>query len=349
MQRITFILFVIIIGFSACSSSKTSRKPVTNIQITPSNKMVSFGNEITVDIQSRFTKPKIESIELYLNNKLIEKSNQSNFSLKINTKDYLPGNYTIKTIATNTDGKQGTNYVRISVVSNLKPRQLGYKLHESFPHNTKNYTEGFEFYKGKIYEGTGNNNESFIYTYRPGNKSFDSSVKLNKQFFGEGITVLNNKLYQLTYKAQKGFIYDPITLKKTGEFNFKSKEGWGLTNDGKYLIMSNGTSSIIYIDPDSFKEVKRIEVSTPKGFVSNINELEYVNGVIYANIWTTQTIVKFEAETGRVLAFINMNGLLTNLQNNKVDVFNGIAYQPDEKMFYVTGKWWPNIYKVTFQ
>lgn len=349
MQRIIYILFILIVGFSACSSSKTSRKPVTNIQITPSNNVVSFGNEITVDVESRFTKPKIESIELYLNNQLIKKSSEDNFTVSIATKDYLPGNFTLKTIATNSDGKQGTNYVRFSVISNIEPKQLGYQLHESFPHSTKNYTEGFEFYQGKLYEGTGNKDESYIYIYRPGNKNVDSSVKLDKQFFGEGITVLNNKLYQLTYKAQKGFIYDPVSLKKTGEFSFNSKEGWGLTNDGKYLIMSNGTSSIISIDPETFKEVKRIEVSTPKGFVSNINELEYVDGVIYANIWTTKTIVKFEAETGRVLAFINMNDLLTNLQNNRVDVFNGIAYQPEEKMFYVTGKWWPNIYKVSFQ
>ena len=349
MQRIIFAIFIILIGFSACSSSKTSRKPVTNIQITPANNVVSFGNEFTVDVQSRITKPKIESIALYLNNELITNSSEDNFSVKIDTKKHLPGNYTIKTVATNSDGKQGTNYVRISILSDIQPQQLNYQLHASLPHSTENYTEGFEFYKGKLYEGTGNKDESFIYVYRPGSKTAEITAKLDKQFFGEGITILNGKLYQLTYKAQKGFIYDPENLTKTGEFTFKSKEGWGLTNDGKYLIMSNGTSSVIYIDPDNFKEVKRIEVSTPKGFVSNINELEYVDGVIYANIWTTQTIVKFEAETGRVLAFIDMNGLLTNLQNNRIDVFNGIAYHAEEKMFYVTGKWWPAIYKVTFQ
>ena len=160
---------------------------------------------------------------------------------------------------------------------------------------------------------------------------------------------MNDKIYQLTYKAQKGFVYDVNTFEKIGEFTFASKEGWGLTNNGELLIMSDGTSKISYIDPENFKVVKSIEVSFPDGFVNNLNELEYVDGVIYANIWTSEKIVKFDAETGKVMAFINMNGLLTNFNAQRVDVLNGIAYHPDEQLFYVTGKWWPRVFKVVFE
>lgn len=349
MKITIFSIFIMVIGFSACSSSTTSRKPVTNIQITPSNNIVAYGNEFSITVLSKITNPKIEQLELYFNNQLIKTSSENTFSVKLNSKDYSTGKYSIKTIAKNADGKTGVNYSTLSIVSDIKPEQKSYKLIGSLPHSTSNYTEGLEFYDGKLYEGTGNNDESYIFIYNPKSEKIYNSLKIDKQYFGEGITVLNNKLYQLTYKAKKGFIYDPETLIKIGEFNFNSPEGWGLTNDGKYLIMSDGTSVITFINPENFKVEKTIEVSTPSAFVSNINELEYVNGVIYANIWTTHTIAKIDANTGRVLAFINMEGIFTNMNNQRVDVLNGIAYEPNEKVFYVTGKWWPNLYKVTFE
>ncbi|MDA3780770.1 MAG: glutaminyl-peptide cyclotransferase, partial [Bacteroidales bacterium] len=293
--------------------------------------------------------PKIISSEVYFNNKLIERTNESSTSISIYSDTLSTGKYAIKTIAKNSDGKIGVNYSSVSIVSNIKPEQLSYKIIETLPHNSANYTEGFEFYDNDLLEGTGNYNESFIYSYKPKSDKINKSIKNDNQYFGEGITVLNNKLYQLTYKSQKGFVYNAKTFEKINEFSFTSKEGWGLTNNGSSLIMSNGSSIITYLNPNTFKIEKTIEVSTPKGFVSNLNELEFVDGVIYANIWTTETIVKFDAKTGRVLAFINMNGLLNNFTNNRIDVLNGIAYEPNEKLFYVTGKWWPKMYKVIFQ
>ncbi|MFA9391459.1 MAG: glutaminyl-peptide cyclotransferase [Prolixibacteraceae bacterium] len=349
MKTVIVALIIIIIGFSGCSSSTTSRKPVTNIQITPSNNVVVYGNEFSIVVQSKIVRPKITELTLYLNNKLIKQSTDPDFSVSINSKEYTTGKYSIKTVAKNEDGKIGVNYSSISIISDITPKKLGYKLHGQLPHNTSYYTEGLEFYKGKLYEGTGNYGESYVTFYKPNSIKNIKSHKNDKQYFGEGITILDEKLYQLTYKSKKGFIYEPETLEKIAEFNFDSKEGWGLTNDGIHLIMSNGSSIISFINPKNFKVEKTIEVSTPTGFVSNINELEYLDGVIYANIWTTQTIAKIEASTGRVLAFINMEGILTNLKNKRIDVMNGIAYEPEQQLFYITGKWWPYLYQVTFE
>lgn len=349
MKLIFYIIIVMLIGFIGCSSSSTARKPVTNILITPSNNIVVYGNEFTITVQSKIIKPRIEEIEIYINNQLIEKVKSSSATITLNSKDFSTGKHTIKTIAKNEDNKTGINYASFSIFSDIQPKQLTYQLISRLPHNTANYTQGLEFYDNKLYEGTGNYNESYIYVYNPENQKIYNSLKIDVQYFGEGITILNNKLYQLTYKAQKGFVYDAVTLEKLNEFTFASKEGWGLTNDGNHLIMSDGSSSLIYINPENFQIEKKINVCTPTGFVSNINELEYVDGVIYANIWTTQTIVKIEEKTGRVLAFIDMNGLMNNLTNHRIDVFNGIAYEPNEKLFYVTGKWWPYIFKITFE
>lgn len=343
-------LLLIIIGFTNCSSkSKPARKPVTNIQISPSNKVITYGNEFTINLTSRVSKPKVISIDLFIDNQLIETSNNETFSVTLNSKDFLPGQHIIHTVAKNSAEKVGKNYINISIVSDIEPEKLTYKVVKTLRHNTKYFTEGFEFYNDKLFESTGNYGESFIYVYHPEIEKIYTSLKLPDQYFGEGITVLNNKLYQLTYKSHKGFIYDANNFEKLGEFTFNSDEGWGLTNDGKYLIMSDGTSKITYIDPNSFKIVKIITVTYPKGLLKNINELEYVNGVFYANIWTTQTIVKFDAETGRVLAFIDMKGLLDNLPYGKIEVLNGIAYNEKEGLFYITGKWWPYMFKVKFE
>lgn len=350
MKLIYLSLIIAVIGFTACSSkTNASRKPVTNILIAPANRTVAQGNSFTISVKSRFTKPQIVEIQLYLNNELIEKSNSDAFEHTLDTRLILPGKHTIKTIAKNSKGLIGTNFTTVSVVSGIRPQQLSYRIIESVEHNTKNYTQGLEFYKGKLYESTGNHGESFIYEYSNNKVKVEKQLKIDNQYFGEGITILNDKIYQLTYKAQKGFVYDVNTFEKINEFTFASKEGWGLTNNGELLIMSDGTSKISYIDPESFKVVKSIEVSFPDGFVNNLNELEYVDGAIYANIWTSEKIVKFDAETGKVMAFINMNGLLTNFNAQRVDVLNGIAYHPDEQLFYVTGKWWPRVFKVVFE
>jgi glutamine cyclotransferase len=349
MKLITLSFLIALTGFAACSSkTSTQRKPVTNIQISPANRTIIHGNEFTVKLQSRYTKPEIESIELYLNDSLLTTSNKADFDYTINTKALLPGQYSLRTVAQNSKNQSGTNVSKISIVSGTPAQRLSYTVKGTLDHNTANYTQGFEFYNNNLYEGTGNYAESQLFAYQMPYMKVLRTHQLDDRYFGEGITILNDKLYQLTYKAQKGFVYNAETFEPTGEFGFQSKEGWGLTNNGTHLIMSDGTSKITYIDPQSFKIVKTIEVSHPGGFVNHLNELEYVDGVIYANIWPGETIVKFDAQNGNVIAFIDMRGLLSNFNTGRIDALNGIAWHKTEQVFYVTGKWWPKIFKVSF-
>jgi glutaminyl-peptide cyclotransferase len=350
LKNLIYSLLVFIIIISGCSNkNNSSRKPVTNIQFEPSNNIVEWGNDFTIHLDSKIKNLKIKKIELFADNKLIKSSDLLGFSVILNSKDFLPGNLPIKVISTKEDGEIGINNATILITSDVKPKKLQYKIIGNLPHNTQYFTEGFEFFGDKLFEGTGNNGSSLIASYNPSNGKIYNSLKIDNQYFGEGITILNDKIYQLTYKAQKGFIYNLNNFSKIGEFNFDSEEGWGLTNDGKNLIMSDGTSKIHFIDPENFKKIKSIEVCDNNGVISNINELEYVNGVIYSNIWMTETILKIDANTGKVLAYINMNGIQNQFNKTSIDVLNGIAFNKKEDLFYITGKYWPKIFKVKFE
>jgi len=162
------------------------------------------------------------------------------------------------------------------------------------------------------------------------------------------ITILNGKLYQLTYKSQIGFVRDLNTFEVIKSWSYKNAQGWGLTNDGKSLIMSDGTDYLYFLDPESLKEIKKIQVCNTKNSLQNLNELEYINGEIWANLWTTDTILKIDPETGKIIAEIDLSGLLSSNSNQKVpiDVLNGIAYDHDRNKIYVTGKLWPKLFEI---
>jgi glutamine cyclotransferase len=310
---------------------------------------VTFGNDFSISFHTKLKDGKIKQIDLFVDNQLITTTSELDFSTSLNSKNFLPGNHSIRIVALKTDGISATNYSSISIFSDIVPQKLNYKIHNTYSHNTSYFTEGLEFYKGLLFEGTGDYGTSYVISYNPKNGKMFSSIKIDDQYFGEGITILNGKIYQLTYKTRIGFVYNVNTFEKEGEFTFNSNEGWGFTNDGKNLIMSDGTSKIHFIDPTNFQVIKSIEVCDNKGILNNINELEYVNGIIYANILGRYTIIKIDASTGKVLAYINMEGLLASINSSSVDVLNGIAYNQSENNFYVTGKFWPKMFSVRFE
>jgi len=159
---------------------------------------------------------------------------------------------------------------------------------------------------------------------------------------------MNDKIYQLTYRAQKGFVYNLANFARIDSFQFRSQQGWGLTNDGEYLIMSNGTHEIIWLDPENFTEIKRIQVANNQGIINNINELEFINGNLFANVYTTNMIIEIDPITGKVLSEINMEGILNLYQNteDQIDYMNGIAWDAETDRLFVTGKWWPRIFEI---
>jgi glutamine cyclotransferase len=173
-----------------------------------------------------------------------------------------------------------------------------------------------------------------------------ASRQLSAHFFGEGITIYGNRVIQLTWRAKVGFVYDRQTFQLLDTFNYPT-EGWGITHDGRSLIMSDGTSTLYLLDPQTFREVGRLEVHTRDGPVSRLNELEYVRGEIYANVWKTDRIVRISPQTGEVAGWIDLEGLLKPEDRyRRIDVLNGIAYDVKNDRLFVTGKLWPKLFEI---
>ncbi len=242
--------------------------------------------------------------------------------------------------------------------ANNLPALLNYTIINAYPHNSSSFTEGLEWYDNDLFESTGDTeyqgNSKLARTDLKTGKA-KQEINLDKAYFGEGMTILNDKIYMLTYREGKCFVFDLKSFKKIGEFNYTG-EGWGMTNDGKYLIMDDGSNNLYYRDPESFQVVKSVGVSDNNGPLGNINELEYVDGFIYANVWTTQYIVKIDPATGNVVGKADFTGVLnkyapgtfTDQQLATDAVLNGIAYDKIGKRFFVTGKNWPKVFEVKF-
>ena len=233
---------------------------------------------------------------------------------------------------------------------------ISFKVVKTFPHDTGSYTEGFLFHDNQLFESTGSP-QDFPLTrsvFGPVDlKSGKIDVKAEldrKTYFGEGILFFRDKIYQLTYKNQIGFIYDSKSYKQTGSFKYSNKEGWALTTDGTNIIMSDGTSVITYLDPDSLHVVKKLNVTFNGQSALFMNELEYINGYIYANIWTTTKIAKIDPATGKVVGLIDLLALYKEAsdKNPEAESTNGIAYDEKNDRIFVTGKFWPEIYQIKF-
>lgn len=230
---------------------------------------------------------------------------------------------------------------------------LDYSVVATLPHDTTSFTEGFLVQDGQLFESTGSpDGSSFRSVLGPVDAATGKitvKAELDKnQYFGEGIVFFKGKIYQVTYRTQKGFIYDAKTFKKSGEFSYTG-EGWGMTTDGNYIIMSNGTEVLSYFDAD-FKLVKTLSVKDNGYAQDSINELEYINGYIYANVWMTGYIIKIDPATGNIVAKINLTGLSYDMKNMHPYTMemNGIAYDAAKDKIYVTGKAWPKLYEVKF-
>lgn len=229
------------------------------------------------------------------------------------------------------------------------PAAMGYTVVKTYPHDTTSFTEGLLLHDGLLYESTGLEGESRLLKADLATGKAVKSIKLSNEDFGEGISIINNKIYQLTYTEHKAYVYD-MDFKKIGEFSWPY-EGWGMTTDGKYLILDTGGSNIYYVNPETFKIERTLSVFDNNGYVNNINELEYVDGALYANIWQTDYIIRINTQTGIVEARADMSDIWkkSNVTPGVTkDVLNGIAYDAAKKSFYVTGKRWPAIFEVKF-
>jgi glutaminyl-peptide cyclotransferase len=227
------------------------------------------------------------------------------------------------------------------------PLLMTYGVRAQWPHDIEAFTQGLVIHDGKLYESTGQKGESWMGVIDVKTGKPEKKVDLPAEYFGEGITILNNKIYQLTWTSKIGFVYDLKTFKRIQTFDYTTA-GWGITHDTKNLIMSDGSNKLTYLDTVSLKPVKSIAVTDEDGDVKDLNELEYIEGYIFANIWQTNNIVKIDPQTGKVVGRLDLSQLARDAQmrSPKVDVLNGIAYHPTTKLVLVTGKYWPMTYVI---
>lgn len=228
------------------------------------------------------------------------------------------------------------------------PDLYGYQIVRSHPHDPSAFTQGLTVVDGQLYEGTGLNGRSSLRRVDLLTGSVLQQIALDSRYFGEGIAVVGDRIVQLTYQTGVGFVYDRKTFAKLREFRYPG-EGWGLTYDGQRLIMSDGSDTVRFWNPETLEEQGRLRVRDGNTAIEAINELEYVDGALYANIWQTERIVRIDPKTGVVTAWMDMSNLLTASERARgVDVLNGIAHDPKTGNFLITGKLWPWVFEVKF-
>jgi len=221
----------------------------------------------------------------------------------------------------------------------------GYQIQRVFPHDPRAFTQGLQYLDGFLYEGTGQHGQSSIRKVKLETGEVLQKRDIPAEHFGEGITVWKNDLIELTWQSHVAFVYDRQTFEPKKQFSYPG-EGWGLTHDGADLIMSDGTDQLRRLDPVTFAEKGRIRVTAAGAPLRNLNELEFVKGEIFANIWMTDQVARIAPDTGRVTSVLDLTGLLTASERARTDVLNGIAYDAEHDRLFVTGKWWPKLFEI---
>jgi glutamine cyclotransferase len=297
---------------------------------------------------------KIDSIVYSINDKKVGSvKNGDKFTFAL--KDQKLGYQNI-IATTHYDGAMETDSSRVELISDITPKLLKYTIVNTYPHDNHAYIEGLEFYKDELYEGTGNGEGNDTRTrgvssmrkvdYKTGKVL--KSVEYPEAIFGEGITILNGKIYQLTYKQNEAYVYDVTTFEKVKTLPYyKNMEGWGMTNDGKNIYMNDGSEKIHVLDPNTFKQVDYINVYSGGTKIEYVNELEWVDGKIYSNIYQKDAIIVINPKDGSVEGILNLADLKSKITPlPDTDVLNGIAYNPKTKTFFVTGKNWDKMFEI---
>ena len=310
----------------------------------------TFDENISVVIQKEakieinINNSDVQKIELKLNDSTLQVWNSPKGSIyhNLKTNSLKLGTKKLLLISTLSDNSTETEERYVKILNDKKPAIWKLEVEEEYNHRDSSYTQGLEFYKGELFEGTGdpsNQGNTIVAKVDQSTGKITKKVGLDASHFGEGITILNDTLYQLTWKNQKCLLYNSTDLSVLSkEFKYNG-EGWGLCNDGKYLIMSNGTEQLVFRNPRTFEIVKTIEATTNEGSISQLNELEYIDGKIYANIYMQDLIAVINPNSGAVEAIIQASEISSRYRG-KGEVLNGIAYNSSNKQLVITGKYW---------
>jgi len=232
------------------------------------------------------------------------------------------------------------------IMSDIIPVKYGYKVVNAYPHDRGAFTQGLFYDNGVLYEGTGQEAGSTLRAIDLKTGEIIRQLNLSSSLFGEGITLYKDRIYQVTWTSKVGFVYEKATFNQINKVYYQT-EGWGLTTIGDRIVMSDGTNTLYFFEPEMFTVISRIEVYDNEHIVDSLNELEYINGEIWANIWMTDLIARIDPATGRVIAYIDLKGILNDPEtDSSVHVLNGIAFDPDGKRIFVTGKNWPKLFEI---
>ncbi|HDZ14681.1 MAG TPA: glutaminyl-peptide cyclotransferase [Pricia sp.] len=333
--------------FMACGGDNN---PASLFEIELPNKQKSFAQN--------------ESVTVNLNNKKNKTIGQVTYSIDGKDLPVSDGKITLnvphlgnKILKANVSYDESSAEISkdIKILAPNAPEIYTYEIINEYPHDNRAYTQGLEFHNDTLYESTGKNGRSSLRRVDFKTGKVLQQVDLDKTYFGEGLTILNNKIYMLTWKAGTGFVYNLKDFKKIDTFQYgKSKEGWGLTNDGKRLYKSDGTEKIWFLNPDTLIEEDYIETVTNASVNDSANELEYVDGKIYANVYQKSGVMIIDAKSGAIEGVVNFGGLSDKVKHHATwsdtdNVLNGIAYHPERKTFFVTGKDWNKLFEVKIQ
>lgn len=321
-----------------CGNSSKAIKSNFSIQTNASKNIISNDKELQLTLKNPNNK-QIDSVKYSLNNKTIPD--------KIDLSEISLGEKMIKANVY-FEGKKEVALQKIIIVNNATPKIYRYEIVNTYPHDITSYTQGLEFYNGVLYESTGQYGESKLRALDYKTGKVLKNINLSPSYFGEGLTVLYDKIYQLTWKEGRGLIYDVDNFEAIGSFNYgQSKEGWGLCNDGLQLYKTDGTENIWILNSETLEEENFFQAYTNKGKLANLNELEWVEGKIYANRYQKNGVAIINPNNGAIEAVIDFKDLKNKVTNHPgLDVLNGMAYNPQTKTLFVTGKRWDKLFEV---
>ncbi len=337
---LTFIFISLIVA--RCGDDKKDENAFT-IKNSLLRAQYKPGENVALAIDNPQAKA-VDSVIFYINDKNVG-SVKSGGQLEVALDGKL-GYQNIKALVYS-EGKTAEAADRVELVSPVQPQLLKYTVVNTYPHDITAFTEGLEFYRDTLIESTGQNGQSWFrkYDYKTG--KVYQQVDLERQYFGEGITVINNQLFQLTWQNKTGLIYNADNGKLIKTFAYdKNIEGWGMTNDGEYIYHSDGTEKIWKMDPETQKMVDYVNVYSGASKIKSINELEWINGKIYGNIWQKDAIAVIDPATGSVEGVLNLADLRKELKNPRAEVLNGIALVPKTGTILVTGKHWDKMFEI---
>jgi len=339
------VISSLVLNLTSCKKEKESANTLFGLEISQDSGKLYSGTPLSVVINNKKQR-KIDSVSYRIFDKSFS-SIDTNGAYEVPTDNEKLGQHVMR--ADVYIGKEKYSIQNsIVLLADKAPKVYTYEVLEEFPHDIKAYTQGLEFKEDVLYESTGQYGQSSLRKVDIETGEVLEKINLDPQYFGEGLTILNDKLYLLTWRENTGFVYDINNFERINSFNYQnSKEGWGICNDGEYLYKSDGTERIWRLDPETLQELDYVQVYTNTGRVRELNELEWVDGKIFSNVYTRNAISIIDPKTGKLEGVIDMTALIQRVsRHSRLDVLNGIAYKGEKDILYVTGKNWDKLFKI---